>query len=113
MPRRKPGPPVTLKGLVGFQFNPIFVEDLVHALVQSLLREARGAINLAGPQVLTLREVCVEIGRQVGREPVFEQVGEETSPGFVGELTRMRELLGPPNTIFSEGLRRTLEGTLT
>ena len=101
------GRPVSLNATDGVRLNPCYVTDAAAAVARSLALEGSHTINVAGPQVLSLRAICEAIGRRLGKPPVFE-----TQPGeprhLVGDTTKMRELLGAPRVRFDEGLRHLL-----
>lgn len=101
------GKPIALHGADGIQLNPTYVSDAAEAVVRALGVEGSHTINIAGPEVLTLRQVCEAMGRVLGKRPVFEgQAGEPRH--IVGDTAKMRELLGAPRVGFDEGLRRLL-----
>ena len=98
---------VTLQGEDGIRLNPTYVTDAVAAIVKALEFTGTHKINVAGPDVLSLREVCNVIGREVGRKPSFAVV-REPPEHIVGDIERMKELLGPPEVSFEEGLQLML-----
>lgn len=99
------GRPVLLQGGDGLRLNPTHVSDAVRAITAALELEESHKINVAGPEVLTLREVATTIGRHVGREPIFE-VRPDQEPGhLVGDIGKMSRLLAPPTVRFEEGVR--------
>lgn len=98
------GKPVTLQGADGVRLNPTYVSDAAEAVARSLELEGAHTINVAGPEVLSLRQMGEAIGAAVGRKPVFApQSGEPRH--LVGDTTKMRELLVAPRVRFDEGLR--------
>ncbi len=100
------GRPITLGGPDGMRLNPTFVDDAVDALCAACRLEQSARIEVAGPEVLTMRGLTRIIGRQAGREPVFTK--GPTSPDLVGDIGPMTRLLGAPRTTFAEGLKQTL-----
>lgn len=123
-------PLVALPGGGRARIQPLFVEDLVEALLAA--DHAPGAhgriINVAGPEPLTLREVVKTIARVLGRRrlivPVplalariaaslggsrsrdrIRRMGEDR----VLDIAEARELLGFAPRSFEEGLRSMLE----
>lgn len=99
------GRPVLLQGGDGLRLNPTHVSDAVRAVVGALELEESHKINVAGPEVLTLRDVAETIGRQVGREPVFETRPDQTPSHLVGDIGKMSRLLGAPTVRFDDGVR--------
>jgi hypothetical protein len=62
-------------------------------------------MNVAGPEVLTLREIGAAMGRAIGRQPVF-QVEELEPPNIVGSTAHLRQVLNwAPPTRLEAGLR--------
>jgi nucleoside-diphosphate-sugar epimerase len=61
-------------------------------------------INVAGPEVLTLKGMCEIVGAHVGKSPkyVIDEAGNAMN--LVGDITRMSELLLRPSTPFSTGV---------
>ena len=103
--RVREGVPVTLRGQEGFRLNPIHVSDVVRAIEASLSLPGTHTINLAGPQIHTLREVAFIIGEHLGRQPLFEFEEEGSGPeSLVGDITKMSRLLAPPERTFVEGV---------
>jgi len=95
--------PITLSPPDGLLVNPIHVGDAVRAFTAALTADFSGAINIAGPDVLSLGEVVRIIGHNVGREPVVERVAD--APGnVIGDVALMSRILGPPAVRFSEGV---------
>lgn len=51
-------------------------------------------VNVTGSAVLSVRELAMELGRRLDREPVFE--GREASDALLSDTSLMRSLVGPP-----------------
>lgn len=98
--------PITLGSGDGMRLNPTYVDDAVEALQAATRLDGSHRIEVAGPEVLSMRALAQEIGRQAGRAPRFVEGPE--SPDLVGDIGPMSRLLGPPRTPFAAGLRRTL-----
>jgi nucleoside-diphosphate-sugar epimerase len=98
------GQPITLHGESGLLANPVAIADVVAAIRRALgLRESI-TMNVAGPEILSLRDMAVTIGRQVGRQPHFV-VQNAARPVIVGDTNLMQRTLGwRPNTSFAAGL---------
>lgn len=98
------GMPVTLQGSKGILINPIHVSDVVDAINHALELEGTHLINLGGPQVLSLREIGDIIGKQVGRAPLFTVESDSEPHHLIGDISKMKELLGAPSVPFSDGI---------
>ena len=106
--RVREGEPIQLDGEDGLQVNPVAVGDVAEAIDRCRRLQTSATFNVAGPQVLTLRQIGQAIGAVVGREPRFEQ-----RPGsaqmLVGDTAALREATGwAPSTSLADGLRAWL-----
>jgi UDP-glucose 4-epimerase len=98
------GRPLILQRYDGIQINPVHVSDVVNAFERTLSLEGHHLMNLGGPQVLSLREIGKFIGAELNREPLFE-VRDDLEPGhLIGDLTKVRDLLGAPQVSFQNGV---------
>lgn len=97
------GKAITLQGQDGLRINPLHVDDAVRALRACCALTESTCLNLAGPDVLSLRDIGHEIGRQIGKEPRFEAASGEPRH-LVGDISRMRHILGGSLTSFRDGL---------
>lgn len=99
--------PVSLQGPDGLRVNPVYVNDAAAAFAAALDLRGAHVVNVAGPDVLTLRQVCDRIGQIVGRDPVYEQ--RAGSPvDYVGDMAQARDKLLPDPTPFAVGLEKTI-----
>ncbi|MCI0640038.1 MAG: NAD(P)-dependent oxidoreductase [Gemmataceae bacterium] len=91
--------PILLHGADGFHANPIAMADVLEAVLRSLALEQSATLNLAGPEVVTLRQIGEAMGRVLGIAPRFDtQPGP--APHFVGDTSRLAQVLG-----WSPGIR--------
>ncbi len=103
------GAPVVLQGEDGIRLNPTYVTDAAAAIVRALELQGTHKINVAGPEILSLRQICETIGEAVGRRPVYTV--EAASPRhIIGDIGKMKQLLVPPGISFRQGLQRVLQG---
>lgn len=108
------GSPIILQGSSGMLFNPIHVSDAAQACIRAAQLDQSLVVNLGGPEVLTLRELALLFGRNLGKDPVFERALGEPSD-FVADTELMRSKLWRPQVTVEmaigelksdEGLRR-------
>lgn len=101
------GRAITLQGNDGIRINPIHVSDAVRSLQSCLELEGSHTFNVAGPDVLSLRELAELIGQAVGKAPVFNC--EEVEPKhLVADIEEMQLKLVKPQVGFAEGLKELL-----
>jgi nucleoside-diphosphate-sugar epimerase len=110
--RVQSGHAVTVQGERGLMTSPIHTSDVARAIVSAVQRPPKAGaldvVNVGGaPQ--GIRDMAEAIGRQLGREPIFEAVDGEP-PSFVADLTKRRAVLDVPEPIsFADGLAIDLE----
>ena len=64
-------------------------------------------INLAGPDILSLKEIAELLGRLLGKKPLYNyEEGEPTN--YVADITRFKSLLINELTSFEDGIKKTL-----
>ncbi len=95
--------PIRLAGRDGMQVNPIYVDDAAQAVASAVSLNQTAVVNLAGPEVLSLRAMSESIGAHLGIPPQFETV-DDPSPVVVGDIQRMTALLGRPRTRFADAV---------
>jgi len=102
----KEGRSIILHGKEGLKINPTYVTDAASAVCHSLELQESQKINIAGPEVLNLKQISQEIGNVLRQDPVFE-VHEHLQPQhLVGDIKKMVHLLGEPSVTFKEGITR-------
>jgi nucleoside-diphosphate-sugar epimerase len=101
------GREVTLAGYDGIHVNPIYVEDAADAVIASLDLEESVTMNIAGPNIVSVREIAELIGGLVEREPLFVVGGRQ--PDLVADIERRDLLVGAARVALEEGLRKTVE----
>jgi UDP-glucose 4-epimerase len=97
------GTPINLVGEFGIRINPIHVEDAASSIVAALSISESATFNIAGPDVMSLREICVGMGRHVGKLPIFQhQSGQEKD--LIADIRAMRAKLLTPHLRLLENL---------
>ena len=98
------GRALTLQGADGMRLNPVFVIDAAIATVAAMRAKLTGVVNIAGPDVVSIRGIGAAIVALVGRAPAFE-TNDGAPKLLVADITRMRKELGAPTTSFAAGLK--------
>ena len=96
------GNPVMLQGDEGIRINPVHAGDAAQAVRASLDLDGSHTINIAGPEILSIRQICDEIGRQAGREPVYTIAAPARD--LVADIRVMSETLLAPTRRFADSL---------
>ena len=105
------GHPIRIEGHDGIRINPVWIDDLARGIRQAVEADATGAFHLAGPQVLTLRELLEIAGSIVGRDPII--VAEDRPPvaKHAGSCDAARRAFGyDPQVSIPDGLERLWSG---
>tara|TARA_B100001564_G_scaffold352891_1_gene361009 strand:- start:47 stop:919 length:873 start_codon:yes stop_codon:yes gene_type:complete len=98
------GNPILLQGQHGIRINPVHALDAANAIRASLTLEGCNKINVAGPEVLSLRQICELISTKVGTEPVY-QIDQASQPrNLIGDIKNMKKYLCEPRCHFKEGV---------
>jgi len=106
------GDPVRLNRADKPRLTPIYIDDAVEALCRTLQSPATGAVNIAGDEVVNIRDLAGMVGRLCGVTPKYQDTGLE-SGDWMGNTTRMKELLGTwPMVSLEAGLARTFAASL-
>ena len=95
---------ISLQGSNGIFMNPIHVSDSVSSVLAALKLKGSHKINVAGPEVLSLKAICELIGNKVGIQPIFEHDMQSLPRHLVADTTNMTRLLVIPRRSMSEGL---------
>jgi nucleoside-diphosphate-sugar epimerase len=99
------GNPIHLHGPEGLRANPVAAVDVAEVCARCLTLDEAVTINVAGPEILTLRQIGTIMGRVLGRQPTFHIV-DETPPIIVGSTARLRNVLHwAPETHLQVGLQ--------
>jgi UDP-glucose 4-epimerase len=83
---------ISLQGKEGIRINPIHVSDAARAL--NLIINYNGDlphINIAGDQVLSLRQIAKTIGMIIGKNPIFDPQASKAND-VIGDITLLESL---------------------
>lgn len=98
------GAPITLQGPEGIRINPIHVSDAAEAIRRALDLSGSHKINVAGPEVLSMRDIGRIIGQALGQAPVFAEQPDVAPRHLVGDIRKMAQILVPPVVKFKDGV---------
>lgn len=87
------GRPVPLAGPHGLRLSLTHVDDVAAAIVQALTLATADTINVAGPDILSLREICEILAAHLGVSPHFDSTHGEPTP-LVADRTHQSATLG-------------------
>jgi UDP-glucose 4-epimerase len=106
------GDEIVIEGDPGMAMNPIYVDDAAAAVEAALGLTEQSTINVAGDEVLRIRDLVERLSAAIGREAIVSPGGD--SPGdLVADTSRMRSQLGiRPEVDLERGLRAVAEALM-
>ena len=102
------GNKIDLQGADGLHINPVHVADASAATLASLETNESDLINIAGPDILSIREICEAMGSILGITPKFE-VQPGGPAALIGDNQRMREKLHQPKIRLIDSIKEMIE----
>ena len=102
------GRPIYLQGQDGIRINPIHVYDAAAALRIAISLRGSYTVNIAGPEVLTLREITEIISQKVGLPAIFNLQDEEPKH-IVANIDTMKSMLSTPRILICDGLNSLID----
>ena len=105
--RKRPQSPFRSRGHRP-RFNPIHVDDAARATIAAQELDGAHTINVAGPETVSIRQVCELAGEAMGESPRFSVDSESRSPLLVADVRRMEALLGPAKVRFKDAISELL-----
>ncbi len=104
------GRPIFLRGASGVRLNPVHVSDAVRVFARAVELEGDHVVNIAGSDVLGLREIVEALAKLLGRTPVFERMPNAPSGDLIADITRMTALFGAPRVHLRDRLAEVCAG---
>jgi UDP-glucose 4-epimerase len=102
------GKPVTLNLGNRPLLTPTFIEDVINVFETVIDKQVAGTYNVSGNTVISVRALAEELGRQLDREPAFQETGEDVG-SLIGDNSQMKSVLGTaPLTDLHDGLNLTV-----
>lgn len=99
---------ITLNGENGIKINPIYVTDASQAVANILDLSGEYIINVAGEEVVSLRELCIKISQTVDKEPIFK-INDLSQNDLVADIEMMRKELIEPKVNLKIGIEKMVK----
>ncbi|MCS7243629.1 MAG: NAD(P)-dependent oxidoreductase, partial [Candidatus Calescibacterium sp.] len=99
---------ITIEGKKGIKINPIYIEDAALATMKTINLKGKHIINIAGNEILNLKEIILNIAKILNKKPRIKTV-ESKKISLIADITEMRQKLHTPQTNFQEGLEKTID----
>jgi nucleoside-diphosphate-sugar epimerase len=103
------GQPIRLAGVAGMRMNPIYNLDFVEILERCLALQKSCTLNVAGSEILSMRQLGEAIGDAVGKAAHFTMHAEEESD-LIGDIGQLERMLGyRPQVPFRTGISQVCQ----
>lgn len=90
------GKPITITGGEGVKINPVHVSDVVQVLEKTISLSGSFTFNVAGPEVLNLKQIAALIGAKMDKEPFFVY-NNEVGNNCIANIEHLRKTLHIPH----------------
>jgi nucleoside-diphosphate-sugar epimerase len=104
------GYPINLEGDNGILINPVHVSDAARALKASIGLPGCNKFNIAGPEILSIREISQIMGKKINKDPIFSIASTKNIRNLVANIDSMKTFLSPPVMKFSDGISDLIAG---
>ena len=101
----KQGLPTVIYGREGIKINPIYIEDTIKIFGPILVEPVTGIFNIAGNEIINIKELALLIGGLLNEEPNFIYEPNTHIGDIIGDNSRMKSVLGiVPRVSLKEGI---------
>ena len=96
---------ITLNGKEGIKINPIYIDDAVNSVMKILEIKGEHIINIAGEDIVSLKELVMKIAKILNKEPDFKY-NDTIQNNLIADISMMKELLISPKISLQKGLEK-------
>jgi len=96
---------ITISGKDGIKINPIHIDDAVQSVMKILEISGEHIINIAGKDIVSLKELVQMISKIININPLFRYNGA-IQHDLIADILVMKEILHVPKISIEEGLRK-------
>lgn len=106
--------PITLSGRsegvpdTGLRLNPCYIDDAIRVLSTLVHEGGPPVLNLAGPDIVGVKDIAEIWGRLKGIEPVFQAASALRRFDLIADDTLLRSIAKQSFVTFDEGLARVV-----
>lgn len=103
----KIGIPIHIDKNGGIKLNPTHVSDVARTIYESINLQGSHTINIAGNEVVTMRQLADIIGDILSTKPIYEfrNIGQS----MVADNSKMKSLLSAPLVNLKNGISKLIE----
>jgi len=103
----KDGKEILLSGENGIRINPIYIKDAVQSISKILDMQGEHIINIAGKDIVSLKELALLIGDILDKKPLFKYC-DNVQNDLIADIFLMKEKLFSPLVTIEDGLKRLI-----
>lgn len=102
------GEKILLSGEGGIKINPIYILDAARIIAKTIDLNGEYIFNIAGDEIVSIRQLSETIGEMVGRKPIFYQ-NNANGNDLIGDISSMVEKLGKPTINIFHGINKMVK----
>ena len=102
------GEKILLGGVDGIKINPIYIQDAARIIAKTIDLNGEYIFNIAGAEIVSIRQLSETIGEVVGRKPIFYQ-NSVSSNDLIGDISSMVEKLDKPIINILDGINKMVK----
>lgn len=84
------------------QINPIYITDVVDIINKSMYLDGQHILNVAGDEIINIKELSNLISKYMTSKPIFEYVHDTNIIDLVGDNTKVKNIFGVTRKISLE-----------
>ena len=93
------------------RINPIYIDDLTKVIYQALFLQGYHVVNVAGPQIVSIKEIASIAGEILEYAPNFKNQEQSNCKNLIADIAQMKTLFQFKPTSIYQGIQHTIEGT--
>lgn len=102
------GEKILLGGEDGIKINPIYILDAARIIAKTIDLNGEYIFNIAGDEIVSIRQLSETIGEVVGKKPIFYQ-SNTNSNDLIGDISNMVEKLDRPTINIFHGINKMVK----
>lgn len=88
------------------KINPIYITDAIKVINKSINLDEHHTLNIAGNEIISVKNLAELIGAHLKSKPIFEPVCEKSVIDLIGDNTKMKKILGiTPEVSLEQGIK--------
>ncbi len=97
------GIPIKISGKEGIKINPVHVSDAAFLTKEAIKLTASSTFNVAGPQILSMKQIVELFGKDCSRKPIFEETNAKQT-NLIANIKLISGVLGSPKILIRDSI---------